>query len=41
VRTAARKARDFARGDAIRGELAARGIVLDDTPHGTVWYRKS
>ena len=39
-RTAARKARDFARGDAIRGELAARGIILDDTPHGTVWYRK-
>ena len=39
-RTAARKARDFARSDAIRAELAARGIILDDTPHGTVWYRK-
>jgi cysteinyl-tRNA synthetase len=40
-RTAARKARDFARSDAIRAELAARGVVLDDTPHGTVWHRKS
>jgi len=40
-RTAARKARDFARSDAIRAELAARGIILDDTPHGTVWHRKS
>jgi len=40
-RTAARKARDFARSDAIRAELAARGIILDDTPHGTVWHRRS
>ncbi len=38
-RTAARKGRDFARADAIRKELAARGIVLEDTPHGTVWHR--
>jgi len=40
-RTAARKGKDFARSDAIRAELAARGIILDDTPHGTVWHRKS
>ena len=40
-RTAARKARDFARSDAIRAELAVRGIILDDTPHGTVWHRKA
>ncbi len=39
ARNAARKARDFARADAIRGQLAERGIVLEDTPHGTVWHR--
>lgn len=40
-REAARAARDFARADAIRAELAQRGIVLEDTPHGTVWHRKT
>jgi cysteinyl-tRNA synthetase len=36
-RSAARAAKDFARGDAIRGELGAMGIELHDTPQGTDW----
>ncbi len=36
-RQAARRAGDYARADAIRGEVAARGIELDDTPQGTRW----
>ena len=39
-RNAARKAKDWARSDAIRDELAARGIILEDTPQGTKWKKK-
>ncbi len=38
-RQAARRARDFARSDAIRDELAAAGIQLEDTASGTRWQR--
>jgi cysteinyl-tRNA synthetase len=38
-RDEARADRDFARADALRDELAARGITLEDTPSGTVWRR--
>ncbi|MFT8644407.1 DALR domain-containing protein, partial [Gluconacetobacter sp.] len=38
-RLAARKSRDFARADAIRDDLAARGILLEDGPTGTTWRR--
>jgi len=39
-RNAARKAKDWARSDAIRDELAAKGIILEDTPQGTKWKKK-
>ncbi|NUZ07636.1 cysteine--tRNA ligase [Piscinibacter koreensis] len=39
ARAAAKRERDFTRADAIRAELAAQGIVLQDSPRGTTWMR--
>ncbi len=40
-RIAAKKAKDFARADAIRDGLKARGILLEDGPGGTTWKPSS
>ncbi|MEK7126602.1 MAG: DALR domain-containing protein, partial [Patescibacteria group bacterium] len=38
-RELARKKKDFKTSDKIRDELLKKGIVLDDTPDGTVWKK--
>ncbi len=37
LRTAARKNKDYATSDAIRDQLAAAGVTLQDGPDGTTW----
>ena len=39
-RTAAKKARDFARADQIRGDLASQGVIVEDTKEGVRWKRQ-
>ncbi len=39
ARQDAKKAKDFAKADAIRDELKASGIELTDIPHGVKWKR--
>ncbi|MDB5398869.1 MAG: cysteinyl-tRNA synthetase [Acetobacteraceae bacterium] len=38
-RLAARRSKNFARADALRADLAAKGILLEDGPKGTTWRR--
>jgi cysteinyl-tRNA synthetase len=40
ARHAARRRRDFAAADRIRGDLAARGVLLEDSAGTTRWKRK-
>jgi cysteinyl-tRNA synthetase len=39
-RVAARAAKDYAKSDRIRDELAARGVEVMDNPGGSTWRRK-
>jgi len=39
-RSTAKKARNFARSDEIRNQLASAGIILEDTKDGVRWKRK-
>jgi cysteinyl-tRNA synthetase len=38
-RNEAKRTRDFGRADAIRTQLAAEGVLLEDTPQGVRWRR--
>ncbi len=39
-RGTAREAKDYAESDRLRDALNNLGIVVEDTPEGTVWYRR-
>ena len=38
-RAAAKKAKNYARADEIRDQLAAKGVILEDGPDGVKWRR--
>jgi len=38
-RQEARKNKDFTRADQIRDQLAAQGIMIEDSQHGSKWRR--
>lgn len=38
-RNKARKHGEFDQADQLRDQLKSEGIILDDTPFGTIWYR--
>jgi len=40
LRNELRKAKKYQQSDVVRGKLDEAGIVLEDTPRGTVWKRK-
>ncbi len=40
ARAQARKDKDYAKADAIRKDLLEKGILLEDTPQGTIWRVK-
>ena len=39
-RAAAKKSRNFARADEVRAQLAAQGVILEDTKEGVRWKRQ-
>ncbi|MEQ1776874.1 MAG: cysteine--tRNA ligase, partial [Burkholderiales bacterium] len=39
ARAGAKKSKNFVEADRIRKELLDAGIVLEDTPKGTIWRR--
>ena len=39
-RNAAKKSRDFAKSDQIRGQLLEAGVIIEDTKDGVRWKRK-